>query len=142
MADCPNCGTSVAVAVKCCTVTPARHTERGDMPELRVGIFECPKCKTQFRSQMAPKAKSGEVTNVTTLIAKIKEIQQGLKQTLKTLQEKMKTLETERSSLLFEVEKLKRVAETRANALEAEVNELREELRSLRELLGVTEERD
>ena len=131
----------MAVAVKCWIVSPAKHTARGDMPEFRVGIFECPECKTQFRSQVASKAKSGEVTNVAALVARINEIQQGLKQTLKTLREKIETLETERSGLLFEVEKLKKVAETRASALEAEVNELREELRSLREFLGVTEER-
>lgn len=141
MADCPNCGTHVALAVKCWTVSPAKHTAKGDIPEFRVGIFECPACKTKFRSRVAPKAKSAEVTNVATLIAKIKEIQQGLKQTLRTLREKIETLETERSSLLVEVETLKKVAETRANALEAEVNELREELRSLRELLGASEER-
>ena len=141
MADCPNCETHVAVAIKCWTVSPAKHAARGDIPEFRVGIFECPECKIKFRSRVAPKAKSAEVTNVATLIAKIEEIRQGLKQTLRVLREKMKTLETERSSVLVEVENLKKVAEIRASALEAEVNELREELKSLRELLGASEER-
>jgi predicted RNase H-like nuclease (RuvC/YqgF family) len=141
MADCPNCGTNVAVAVKCWTVSPAKHTAKGDIPEFRVGIFECPECKKKFRSRVAPKAKSAEVTNVETLVANLKEIRQGLKQTLRVLREKMQTLETERSSVLVEVEKLKKVAETRASALEAEVNELREELKSLRELLGSSDER-
>jgi septal ring factor EnvC (AmiA/AmiB activator) len=141
MADCPNCGTYIAVAIKCWTVSPAKHTAKGDTPEFRVGIFECPKCQKKFRSRVPPKEKTAEVTNVATLIAKIEEIRQGLKQTLRVLREKMKTLETERSSLLVEVENLKKVAEIRASALEAEVNELREELKSLRELLGASEER-
>ena len=90
---------------------------------------------------MAQKAKPAEATNVSTLVRKIKEIQQGLKHTLRTLQEKIRIFETERSSLLFEVEELKKVAEIRASALEAEVNEPREELRSLRKLLGASDEK-
>ena len=141
MADCPNCGTRVAVAVKCWTVSPAKHTARGDVPEFRVGLFECPNCKKKFRVRVAPEAKIAEVTSIASLVVKLEEIRQGLSISLLVLRKKIRTLETEKGSLLFEVEKLKKVAETRASALEAEVNELREELRSLRELLGATEER-
>ena len=119
----------------------AKHTARGDIPEFRIGVFECPNCKTKLRSRMAQKAKPAEAKNVSTLVRKIKEIQQGLKHTLRTLQEKIRIFETERSSLLFEVEELKKVAEIRASALEAEVNEPREELRSLRKLLGASDEK-
>jgi len=122
-------------------VASAKHTARGDIPEFRIGVFECPNCKTKLRSRMAQKAKPAEATNVSTLVRKIKEIQQGLKHTLRTLQEKIRIFETERSSLLFEVEELKKVAEIRASALEAEVNEPREELRSLRKLLGASDEK-
>jgi len=138
---CPNCGTEVAIAIKCWTVAPAKHRVTGDIPEFRVGIFKCPKCKSKFRSKVDA-ATEPVKTNIKDLVVKIKEIRKGLTQTLSTLREKMKMLETERSSLLVEIEKLKKVAESRANALETEVNRLREELKSLRELLGASEEVD
>jgi len=72
------------------------------------------------------------------MVKKIKEIREGLTQTLRALREKINTLETERASLLVEIEQLKKVAESRVNALEVEVKQLREELRSLRDLLGVS----
>ena len=138
MADCPNCGTKVATAIKCWTVAPAKHRATGHTPEFRVGIFECPKCKSKFRSKVDATAKPFK-TNVKYLIIKVKEIQEGFTRTLRVLREKIKMLETERASLLGEIEELKRVAEARANALETEVNWLREELKSLRELLGASE---
>jgi len=137
---CPNCGTEVATAVKSWTVSPGKQRATGDVPEFRVGIFECPKCKSKFRSRVDRRTNSVETTNVRNLVEKIKEIRGGLMQTLTVLREKMKTLETERSSLLVEIEKLKKVAESRANDLEIEVNQLREELKSLKELLGASEE--
>ena len=75
------------------------------------------------------------------MVEKIKDIREGLTQTLKVLREKINTLETERASLLVEIEQLKKAAESRANALEFEVKQLREEIESLRELLGGSEER-
>jgi vacuolar-type H+-ATPase subunit I/STV1 len=138
LADCPNCGTKVATAIKCWTVAPAKHRATGRTPEFRVGIFECPKCKSKFRSKVDATAKPVK-TNVKYLIIKVKEIQEGFTRTLRVLREKIKMLETERASLLGEIEELKRVAEARANALETEVNWLREELKSLRELLGASE---
>ena len=121
-------------------MSPEKHTTKGHIPEFRVGIFKCPKCKSKFRSIVGSTEKPVE-TSVKDLVAKIKEIHQGLTQALRTLREKIETLETERGSVLVDIEKLKKVAESRANALETEVNQLREELRSLRELLGVSEER-
>ncbi len=141
MVDCPNCGIEVAVAVKCWTVSPAKHTARGYVPEFRVGIFECPKCKSKFRSRVGSTAKAAETKNIKNMVEKIKEIREGLTQTLRVLREKINTLETERASLLVEIEQLKKVAESRASALEVEVKQLREEIKSLRELLGVSEER-
>jgi len=141
LVDCPNCGTEVAMAVKCWTVSPAKHSATGYVPEFRVGIFECPKCQSKFRSRVDSQAKSAESNNVKVLVERIKEIRERLKQTLRGLREKINRLETERASLLMEIEKLKKVAEARANALEVDVKELREELRSLRELLGVSEKR-
>jgi DNA repair exonuclease SbcCD ATPase subunit len=138
LVDCPYCGTEVVTAIKCWIVSPAKHTAKVCIPEFRVGIFKCPKCNSRFRSKVSSTAKPVE-TNVNGLVTKIKEIHQGLTQTLKTLREKIETLETERGSLLVEIEKLKKVAESRANALETEVNQLREELRSLRELFGASE---
>ena len=141
MVDCPNCGTEVATAVKIWTVSPKKHGATGDIPEFRVGIFECPKCKSKFRSRVEFRAKSAETTNVKNVVEKIKGIREGLMQTLKTLREKIRTLETERAGLMVEIEKLKKVAESRADALENEVSQLREEIKSLRELLGSNEEK-
>jgi DNA repair exonuclease SbcCD ATPase subunit len=122
-------------------VSPAKHSATGYVPEFRVGIFKCPNCKSKFRSRVGSQAKSAESKNVKVLVERIKEIREGLKQTLRVLREKINRLETERASLLVDIEKLKKVAEARANALEVDVKELREELRSLRELLGGSEER-
>jgi uncharacterized Zn finger protein (UPF0148 family) len=135
LVNCPNCGTEVAFALKCWTVAPARHRATGYVPEFRVGIFKCPECKSKFRAKVDVKEKPAEA-NVKDLIAKIKEIHEGLSQTLRSLHEKIKMLEMERSGLLVEIENLKKVAQSRANALETEVTRLREELKSLRELLG------
>lgn len=141
MVDCPNCGKEVATAVKCWTVTPVKHSAKGDIPAFRVGIFMCPNCKSKFRAKVDATTKPAE-TNVEDLVIKLKKIHEGLTQTLRTLRKKITTLEIERTSLLVEIEKLKKVAESRANALEDEVNQLREELKSLRELLGSSEETD
>jgi SMC interacting uncharacterized protein involved in chromosome segregation len=109
------------------------------MPEFKVGLFECPKCMFKFRAKVDATAKQME-TNVNDLVVKIKEIREGLTQTLRVLREKIKTLETERTSLMVEIEELKKVAESRANALETEVSELRKEIKALKELLGSAEE--
>ncbi len=140
MVECPNCGTEVASAVKCWTVSPKKETAAGGVPEFRVGIFECPKCMSKFRSRVSAAAKPVETVNVKDLVGKIKEIREGLILTLTVLRDRLRTLETERSSLLLEIEKLKGAAESRADALEGEVRELRAELRSLKELLGSVEE--
>jgi uncharacterized Zn finger protein (UPF0148 family) len=141
LVDCPKCGTEVTKALKCWTVSPARYSAKGYVPEFRVGIFTCPTCKSKFRSKVDPNAKAAETKNVKVLVERIKEIREGLKQTLRSLREKISTLETERATLLVEIEKLKKVAEARANALEVDVKELRKELKSLRELLSDGEER-
>ena len=140
MVDCPNCGTEVATAVKSWTVSPKKHGATRDVPEFRVGIFECSKCKTKFRSKVEFGANSAGTANVKNAIEKIKGIREGLMQTLKTLREKIRTLETERASLMVEIEKLKKAAESRAGTLENEVNQLRDEIKSLKELLGSAEE--
>ena len=141
LVECPNCGTEVATPVKCWTVTPVKHGASGIIPEFRVGIFKCPKCKSKFRAKVDTTTTLAE-TNVKDLVVKLKEIHQGLTQTLRTLREKITTLETERTSLMVEIEKLKKVAESRANALEIEVDQLRKELKSLRDLLGAGDEID
>jgi predicted RNA-binding Zn-ribbon protein involved in translation (DUF1610 family) len=140
LVDCPNCGTEVAAAIKCWTVSPAKYTAKGYTPEFRVGIFKCPKCQSKFRSKVSSTPKPVEI-DVKDLVTKLKGIHQGLTLTLRTLREKIDTLETERWDLMVEIEELKKVAESRANALETEVNQLREELKLLREFLGASEDR-
>jgi hypothetical protein len=120
LVDCPNCGTEVATAIKCWTRAPAKHRATGGIPEFRGGIFKCPKCKSKFRSKADATTKSLG-TNVKDLTLKIKEIREGLTQTLRTLQEKIRKLGTERAGLLVEIKERKKVAESRANALETEV---------------------
>ena len=120
---------------------PAKHRATGDIPEFRVGIFKCPKCKSKFRAKVDVAAKPAE-TSLTVLVAKTKEIHEGFTKTLRSLHEKIRILETERWGLLVEIESLKKVAQSRANTLESEVNRLREELRSLKDLLGASEDVD
>lgn len=136
LVQCPSCGTEVASAVKSWPVSFKKPEEEDAKPQFCVGVFECPKCKSKFRSRVDSAPESAGTTNVVGLVERINSIREGLTQTLKTLRLKIKTLETERSSLLVEVQELKRVAEMRANALEVEVSQLREEIKSLREVLS------
>jgi hypothetical protein len=140
LANCPNCGTEVASPIKCWTVSPAKRTANGVIPEFRVGLFMCPECRSKFRSKVPPAAKTGETANIKDLAERVKGIHEGLTRSLTTLRERIGLLETERSSLLVEIESLRRAAESRASALENEVNSLREEIQSLKELLGSGEE--
>ncbi|MGB9841887.1 MAG: hypothetical protein ACPLKZ_04090 [Candidatus Bathyarchaeales archaeon] len=112
----------------------------GVIPEFRVGLFKCPECKSTFKSKVSTTVAPAETKDVKILAEKVKDIHEGLTQTLKFLREKISALETERASLLMEIEQLKKVAESRASALEVEIKQLREDIRALRELLGVNEE--
>ncbi|HEX9261462.1 MAG TPA: hypothetical protein VF893_02945, partial [Candidatus Bathyarchaeia archaeon] len=105
-----------------------------------VGIFECPKCKSKFRSRVESPAKTLEISRLQDLVEKVKNIHKGLILTKKTLHEKIGKLETERGSLVLEIGDLQRDAEDRAEALESEICQLREEIKSLKEFLGSREE--
>ena len=135
MVECPSCGTEVAAAVKSWPVSFKKQDEDEAKPLFIVGIFECPRCKSKFRSRVEPASEPAGTNGVTGLVERINSIREGFTQTLKALRVKIKTLETERACLLAEVEELKRVAELRASALEEEVSQLREEIKSLREVL-------
>jgi vacuolar-type H+-ATPase subunit I/STV1 len=135
LVECPSCGTEVAVPAQS---RPGVYRKQGEEEAKRqsvVGVFECPRCKSKFRSQVETADAPSEMSSAGGLVERINSIREGLAQTLKTLRVKIKTLETERALLLTEVEELKRVAESRANALEIEVSQLREEIKSLREVL-------
>ncbi|MEM2081273.1 MAG: hypothetical protein QW744_03265 [Candidatus Bathyarchaeia archaeon] len=140
MVNCPNCGTNVPAAVKCWTVAPPKQVAYGVIPEFRVGLFKCPECNSTFKSKVNTATTYAETKDVKILAEKVKDIHEGLTQTLKFLREKISALETERASLLMEIEQLKKVAESRASTLEIEIKQLREDIRALRELLGVNEE--
>ena len=73
-------------------------------------------------------------------VAKLQEIQLGLKQNLTWLHEKLATLDSG-STVQFNLTNIQRDAEMRASGLETEVKALREELRSIRELLGLNSEK-
>jgi hypothetical protein len=126
----------VEVAVKSWPVSFKKQGEDEAKPQFIVGIFECPSCRSKFRSRVEPTCVPSETNSSACLVERINSIREGLTQTLKALRVKIKTLETERGLLLTEVEELKRIAEMRASALEVEVNELRDEIRSIREVLG------
>ena len=76
MIDCPNCETEVVVAVKCLTVVPAKHTAREAILEFQVGIFKCPKCKSEFRSRVSSTAKPRETKNIKNIVEKVKEVRE------------------------------------------------------------------
>jgi len=135
LAECPSCGTEVATALKSWPVSFGKQDEPG-APQLCVGIFECPKCKSKFRSHVEAPAQPAESANIKELVERIKGIREGFSQTLATLRGRIRMLETERAGVLGEMDELKRDAESRADALEAEVQQLREEVKSLRELFG------
>jgi len=140
LVTCPNCGAEVAVAAKSWPVSFEKQTTRGAAPLFYVGVFECPKCKSRFRSKVESTAKTAETISVKSAVEKIEVIRAGLVQSLKTLRERMRILELERAGLMGEIEELKKAAELRVDALEDEVSQLREEIKSLKELLGSTEQ--
>ena len=109
--------------------------ERAGVPQVRVGIFECPTCKSKFRSRAKAADQPAGPANVKELVERIKVIRGGFVQTLFTLRKKISTIEKERSSLAVKVDELEREAELRADALEDEVQRLREDIKSLKELL-------
>ena len=136
LVECPSCGTEVTNAVKSWPVSFGKHGESDAHSQLCVGIFECPKCKSKFRSRVELTAESSETASVSDLVERIKGIREGFAQTLATLRGRIRMLETERAGVLGEMDELKMAAESRADALEAEVEQLREEVKSLRELFG------
>lgn len=140
MVVCPNCGTEEGTMVKSWPVSFGKQGESENEPQFYIGIFECPRCKSRFRSRLELSEKTAEPANVTNLVDRIREVREGLKQSLKSLRERIDTLETERANLMFEIRELKTNAESRASSLESEVNQLREEVKSLRELLGSPEQ--
>ncbi|MGQ9552334.1 MAG: hypothetical protein ACUVUE_07905 [Candidatus Bathycorpusculaceae bacterium] len=132
----------MTVPFKTWPISSFKPADKDEQPRLVIGIFQCSKCKAQFRAMMEIEAEVEGKASIKNLVEKIKDVKGELVQTLKTLREKIKTLETERANLMVEIEKLKRVAESRANALENEVAMLREDLKSLKELLGHSEEKE
>ncbi len=134
MLSCPHCRTEISVASKSWPVNFGKERKEGE-PELIMGIFECPNCKSKFRSTIKKDFQQTSTASVRELVDRIRIIREGFVQTLNTLREKINTLQRERSTLLSEAEELKKAAESRADALENEVGRLRQKLRSLRELL-------
>jgi len=48
MAKCPKCGSDVATARKSWTMA-GRPDKSGKKVELKIGLFDCPRCKKPFR---------------------------------------------------------------------------------------------
>ncbi len=136
MVQCPACGTEVAAPTRSWPVPLNKLSQQNGAPQFCVRVFECPECKSKFRSRVNPAPDTKETAGVASLVDRINSIRDGLTQSLNSLRIKIKTLETERSYLLAEVEELKEAAELRAGALEAEITQLREEIKAMREVLG------
>jgi len=73
------------------------------------------------------------------VIKTVRDIEEGLVETLRKLRKRIETLESEKADLLKEIEGLKKAAEKKAETLEDEVSALKEEVKSLKELLGYAE---
>lgn len=139
MANCPNCGFDVAAPAKTWPVPSRRPPKEGEETKL-AAIFECPNCKARFRSIVDASVRSEDTVSIKDMVGKIRNVKEGLMQTLVNLREKIRTLETERANLMVDIENLRKVAESRADALENDVIRLREEVKSFRDLLGHEEE--
>jgi hypothetical protein len=126
----------VTIALKSWPVTLKKHGDTGTKTRFIFGIFECPRCKSKFRSRVEPACATTPKRSSVELVIRINSIRERLKQTSRSLRVKIKTLEIERALLLREIQELKRAAKLRASALESEVSELREEINSLREVIG------
>jgi chromosome segregation ATPase len=133
---CPSCGTEIATLARSRPESFKRLSEKDPKSQSCEEVFECPNCRSKFRSHAEPEGESKGATNAVSLVERINSIREGLTQTLNSLRAKIETLETERSALLAEAEELKHTAELRASALEAEISQLREEIKSMREVLG------
>lgn len=139
MSVCPKCGVTVANAVKTWSAALAQTKGAEGKPQIFIGVFVCPSCKTRFRARVRSQPKLEQTANVKNEVARIKEVWVGLMQTLKSLREKIQMLETERKNLIEEVEALRSAAESRVVNLENEVNQMREEAKSLKELLDAAD---
>ena len=133
MAKCPERGAEVLNLIKTWSMV-GNPSKRGEGIKLTTGRYECPDCEKRFRVTLGKRT----VTHKS-VIEKIRDIEEGLMQTLKKLRERIETLESEKANLLKEIEQLKKAAEKKADTLEDEVSSLREEVKSLKELLGYTE---
>jgi uncharacterized coiled-coil DUF342 family protein len=112
--------------------------QQGHASQVSIGIFQCPQCKSKFRSKIKPDMRQTCASSVRELVDRVVCIRDGLLLNLSTLREKINTLEMERSALLAEAEELRKVAQSRADALENEVSQLRQEIKALKELLDST----
>ena len=134
MANCPKCKTEVTIPIKSWPVAFIR--QRAGAPQVCIGIFKCPRCKSKFRARVKPTTQPPESANLEELVERLKGIREGFVQNLATLRAKIGTLDGERSSLAIKLDELTKAAELRADALEDEVQQLREEIKSLKEFLG------
>ena len=79
---------------------PSKTNERF---KLTLGIFTCPRCERKFRAVVG---KEKERVTLKGMINEIKDIEQGLVQTLGDLKEKIEKLKGERAELLEAIERL------------------------------------
>ena len=86
MVKCPKCGAEVITPIK--TWSIRKKSVKTGKSELIMGLFECPNCKTKFRTAIKTEIKPKETISIKDMVEKIKDIKGGLMQTLKNLREK------------------------------------------------------
>lgn len=111
-----------------------RPSRTGERVKLTIGLYDCPECRRKFRVAL-----SKEKITIRGMVEKIKDIEDGLAQTLTDLRAKIERLKQEKADLLEEIEELKAAAEEKAEALEGEVGLLKKEAQALKEMLDVVE---
>lgn len=133
MATCPRCGTEVSTLIKSWSMT-GRPSKTGERVKLTIGLYDCPECRRKFRVAL-----SKEKITIRDMVEKIKDVEDGLVQTLTDLRAKIEGLKQEKADLLEEIEELKDAAEEKAEALEGEVGLLKKEAQALKEMLDAAE---
>ena len=133
MTKCPKRGAEALNPIKTWSMFESPR-KTGDAIKLRIGPCECSDWEERFRVILGKRT----VTHKS-VIEKIRDIEEGLMQTLRKLRARIETLENEKADLLKELEELKKGVERKAETLEDEVSSLREEVKSLKDLLGYTE---
>ena len=91
MVNCPKCGTQ-ATATKCWNLASLKKDGGQTVSEIRIGLFECEKCKHKFRAKVNSEEKKLESTDFSSLIEQLNKIKLELTNNLSKLKENIKKI--------------------------------------------------